>query len=60
MSLYFEERMKEQKEDDPENDKIVFTHPWILQFPQPPNQHGENEMLFVQRFLTAYGYDNAT
>uniref|UniRef100_A0AC35GZB4 Uncharacterized protein n=1 Tax=Panagrolaimus sp. PS1159 TaxID=55785 RepID=A0AC35GZB4_9BILA len=30
MSLYFEKRMNEQKEDDPENDKIVFTFPWIL------------------------------
>uniref|UniRef100_A0A914QWM5 Uncharacterized protein n=1 Tax=Panagrolaimus davidi TaxID=227884 RepID=A0A914QWM5_9BILA len=63
MSLYFEERMKEQKEDDPENDKIVFSFPWILQFPmQPPPHHpnGENEIRLRERFTTAYAFENAS
>uniref|UniRef100_A0AC34FVB4 BTB domain-containing protein n=1 Tax=Panagrolaimus sp. ES5 TaxID=591445 RepID=A0AC34FVB4_9BILA len=34
MSLYIAERVKEQKADDQESDKnIVFTCPWILNFP---------------------------
>uniref|UniRef100_A0A914PZF7 BTB domain-containing protein n=1 Tax=Panagrolaimus davidi TaxID=227884 RepID=A0A914PZF7_9BILA len=42
MSLFFEERMIEQKENDPENNKITFIHPWI--FTTIPLQNEDNEI----------------
>uniref|UniRef100_A0A914QEP5 BTB domain-containing protein n=1 Tax=Panagrolaimus davidi TaxID=227884 RepID=A0A914QEP5_9BILA len=54
MSLYFEERMIEQKENDPSNGKIVFTHPWILTTIPLQNENDEvdeNVHIHLQKFL---------
>uniref|UniRef100_A0A914P4F1 BTB domain-containing protein n=1 Tax=Panagrolaimus davidi TaxID=227884 RepID=A0A914P4F1_9BILA len=58
MSLFFEERMIEQKENDPENDKITFTFPWILTtipLQNEDNEVGENVHVLCSKFMvTSY------
>uniref|UniRef100_A0A914RDU5 MATH domain-containing protein n=1 Tax=Panagrolaimus davidi TaxID=227884 RepID=A0A914RDU5_9BILA len=54
MSLYFEERMNEQKEDAP-NDKIVFTFPWILRRADLGRHFITKPTSYVSRFITT-GY----
>ena len=54
MSLYFKERSDEQKED-PEYDKIVFTHSWSLRTPA----FREDGYFAVKRdIITTYGFDS--
>uniref|UniRef100_A0A914QP55 Uncharacterized protein n=1 Tax=Panagrolaimus davidi TaxID=227884 RepID=A0A914QP55_9BILA len=49
MSLYYKERSDEEIADL-ENDKIVFTFPWIIELPPHPNG-----VLIRGRITTAYG-----
>uniref|UniRef100_A0AC34FAI7 Uncharacterized protein n=1 Tax=Panagrolaimus sp. ES5 TaxID=591445 RepID=A0AC34FAI7_9BILA len=58
MSLYFAERVKEQKADDRRSDKnIVFTKPWIINFPiqiQNPDEVNNEEAAAETSFKTSY------
>uniref|UniRef100_A0AC34G9W2 Uncharacterized protein n=1 Tax=Panagrolaimus sp. ES5 TaxID=591445 RepID=A0AC34G9W2_9BILA len=58
MSLYFADRVKEQKADDRGSDKnIVFTKPWIINFPiqnQNPDEMHNEEAAAETSFKTSY------
>uniref|UniRef100_A0AC35F5R7 Uncharacterized protein n=1 Tax=Panagrolaimus sp. PS1159 TaxID=55785 RepID=A0AC35F5R7_9BILA len=53
MSLYFEERMNEQKGDYPENDKIVFTFPWILTMPWLNEDNTDRQIICEREMVTS-------
>uniref|UniRef100_A0AC35FNZ3 BTB domain-containing protein n=1 Tax=Panagrolaimus sp. PS1159 TaxID=55785 RepID=A0AC35FNZ3_9BILA len=54
MSLYFEERMNEQKEDDPENDKITFNILIIIEFPLQNKVEEDREYNYANKRVTSY------
>uniref|UniRef100_A0AC34FUX8 Uncharacterized protein n=1 Tax=Panagrolaimus sp. ES5 TaxID=591445 RepID=A0AC34FUX8_9BILA len=58
MSLYFADRVKEQTIDDKAADKkIVFTKPWIINFPiqnQNPDEMFEQDVAAEYYFTTSY------
>uniref|UniRef100_A0A914PDN6 BTB domain-containing protein n=1 Tax=Panagrolaimus davidi TaxID=227884 RepID=A0A914PDN6_9BILA len=54
MSLYFEERINEQEEDDPEDDMITFIFPWIFELP-PLNENNEDRRyICAEEIITSY------
>uniref|UniRef100_A0AC34FHF0 MATH domain-containing protein n=1 Tax=Panagrolaimus sp. ES5 TaxID=591445 RepID=A0AC34FHF0_9BILA len=56
MSLFLQERIKEQESDDRTSDKnIVFTFPWIFNFPfQDPNEENDEDAAAEISFTTSY------
>uniref|UniRef100_A0A914QR81 Uncharacterized protein n=1 Tax=Panagrolaimus davidi TaxID=227884 RepID=A0A914QR81_9BILA len=60
MSLYFEERIIEQKENDPSNDKITFIHPWILTTIPWHNQDGTVDFYSSKIITTCYNANVVT
>uniref|UniRef100_A0AC34F8W0 BTB domain-containing protein n=1 Tax=Panagrolaimus sp. ES5 TaxID=591445 RepID=A0AC34F8W0_9BILA len=60
MSLFFDERVKEQKVDDRAKDKnIVFTFPWIFSFPIQNDGQWMTEGLIAESYMTT-SYKMAT